>query len=56
MAVVFLSFIAVFYWQYPSFRNEGLPLVLFFDVVFGYRFYRYVKMIQSKKSVEVNPL
>jgi hypothetical protein len=49
VAVVFLSYVAILYLKYPSFRNEAFPLVLFLDVVFAYRLYRYLKMIKSSR-------
>jgi hypothetical protein len=51
VVVVILSFVAVVYSQYPAFRDEGLPLVLFFDAVFVYRSYWYMKLIPPKKKI-----
>ena len=49
VVVVALSLVAVRLWQYPDVRSEIFPLVLFFDLVFAYRLYRYVKLIPPKK-------
>jgi hypothetical protein len=49
LAVVFLSFGAIFCWKYPSFRDEGFPLVLFFDFVFAYRLYLFLKRIKMSR-------
>jgi hypothetical protein len=49
VVVVALSFVAVRCWQYPDVRDEVFPIVLFFDLVFAYRLYRYVKLIPPKK-------
>ena len=49
-AIVLLSYVIILYWKYPSFRDEALPLVLFLDIVFAYRLYRYLKMIKSPHS------
>jgi len=50
VAVVVLSLVSIFYWRYPDFRDEGFPIVLFFDLVFAYRFYHYSKLIPPKKK------
>jgi hypothetical protein len=49
-AVVVLSCVAIFYWKYPSFRDQAFPLILFLDLVFAYRLYRYLKMIKGSSS------
>jgi hypothetical protein len=49
IAAVALSFVAIEYWRSPDFKDEGLPLVLFFDVVFAYRMFWYLKLIPQKK-------
>jgi hypothetical protein len=57
VAVVLLSSVAVLYWKYPDFRDEAFPLVLFFDLVFAYRLYRYLKMLRKNaQKYEVQPL
>jgi hypothetical protein len=47
--VIALSIVAVLCWLDPDSRREGFPLVLLFVLVFGYRFYRYVKLIPPRK-------
>ena len=48
VAVAFLT-IAAAYGSFTGFRGEGIALILFFDLVFAYRLYRYVKLIPAKK-------
>ena len=47
--VVALSIVAIRCWQYPTVRDRVFLPVLFFDLVFAYRLYRYVKLIPPKK-------
>jgi len=47
--VVALSLVAVRCWQYPNARYRVFPLVVFFDLVFAFRLYRYVRLIPPKK-------
>jgi hypothetical protein len=54
VAIVGLSFVSILYWRYPDFRDEGLPLVLFFDFVFAYRLYRYIKLMPPRKSKQMS--
>jgi hypothetical protein len=48
--IVVLSFVAVLYWRYPDFRDEVFPVILFFDLVFAYRLYRYINLMPRKKT------
>jgi hypothetical protein len=49
VVVVGLSLFAILCWQHPKTRDDVFPLVVFFDLVFAYRLYRYVKLIPPRK-------
>ena len=56
VAVVFLSTVLILHWKNPGFREEGMPLIFLFDVVFAYRFYVYVKVLKNQAGVGIKTL
>ncbi len=55
IAVIFLSLVAILIWLNPDLREDVFPLVLLFDVVFAYRFFRYWKFLRGKQKIEASP-
>ena len=46
-AVIALSIAAFLCWRQPEAREVALPLVLFFDAVYGYRLYLSVRLLRQ---------
>jgi hypothetical protein len=55
LGVFFLTMVAVLCWLNPDLRTNVLPLVLFFDVVFAYRLFRFWKFLRDKQRIEASP-
>ena len=50
IAIVGLTLFAVIYTEFPAFTFEGESLVVFFDLIFGYRLYRSLKLIKLSRN------
>jgi hypothetical protein len=55
IAVVFLSSVVVLNWKDSDFREKAFSLVLLFDLIFAYRFYRYLKMLSDPSKYGILP-
>jgi len=52
IATVCLTLAAIRCWLNPELRTDALPLVIFFGVVFAYRFFRFLKLLKGENKIE----